>query len=390
MNKKVLIIIISIVVAIAIAVGSIIIVKNNSIAGSEINKGNAQKEDDTWDDWELSIDRTSLKLPMKYSEFINKGFYINESSLAYNLEYGELDAETSVGLNTSLYGNTTYSNGTTSGITLVVYNPSSEKIKIKDSYIVGIEFVYGNNYTRGEIKLINNTRKTEVKVGKSTISEIKTAFGPHYERDNLNTFHYYPDLDKDGTISRNDLNMKRFISLYCDSENEILNIYDFMYCDFGSDNYNWNMDTSNDNLNWNIPTNFSYLKTDRFGTEQVYDNEQYRVHLLTYWKFDSDFKEITNFLNNKENYNGKGSIVENSKYGKIFVLELDEYNYEDRYSYYVITEDGKYFMHIVSKATPNTTYQEAGLNIVEWKSFCKKASRMSIDDVTKLALEFLP
>ena len=390
MNKKVLIIIISIVVAIAIAVGSIILVKNNSIAGSEINKGNAQKEDDTWDDWELSIDRTSLKLPMKYSEFINKGFYINESSLAYNLEYGELDAETSVGLNTSLYGNTTYSNGTTSGITLVVYNPSSEKIKIKDSYIVGIEFVYGNNYTRGEIKLINNTRKTEVKVGKSTISEIKTAFGPHYERDNLNTFHYYPDLDKDGTISRNDLNMKRFISLYCDSENEILNIYDFMYCDFGSDNYNWNMDTSNDNLNWNIPTNFSYLKTDRFGTEQVYDNEQYRVHLLTYWKFDSDFKEITNFLNNKENYNGKGSIVENSKYGKIFVLELDEYNYEDRYSYYVITEDGKYFMHIVSKATPNTTYQESGLNIVEWKSFCKKASRMSIDDVTKLALEFLP
>ena len=163
-----------------------------------------------------------------------------------------------------------------------------------------------------------------------------------------------------------------------------------MYCDFGSDNYNWNMDTSNDNLNWNIPTNFSYLKTDRFGTEQVYDNEQYRVHLLTYWKFDSDFKEITNFLNNKENYNGKGSIVENSKYGKIFVLELDEYNYEDRYSYYVITEDGKYFMHIVSKATPNTTYQESGLNIVEWKSFCKKASRMSIDDVTKLALEFLP
>lgn len=390
MNKKILIIIIFIVVAIAVAVGSIMLVKNNNTSGSEMNKGNTQKEDDTWDNWELSIDKTSLKLPMKYSEFINKGFYIDESGLAYNLEYGELDAETSLGLNTSLYGNTTYSNGTTSGITLVVYNPSSEKIKIKDSYIVGIEFVYGSNYTRGEIKLINNTRKTEVEVGKSTISEIKTAFGSHYEHDNLNTFHYYPDLDKDGIISMNDLSMKRFISLYCDSETEVLDVYDLMYCDFGSDNYNWDMSGSNDDLNWKIPTNFSYLRTDRFGTEQVYDNEQNRVHLLTYWKFDRDFKEVTNYLNDKENYSGKGSIVENSKYGNLFVLELDKYNYEDRYSYYVITEDGKYFMHIVSKATPSTTYKESGLNIVEWQSFYKKASRMSIDDVTKLALEFLP
>lgn len=388
MSKKTLIIIITIVVAIVIGVGAIIIVKNNSIAGSEMNKGNTPREDKTWDDWELSIDKTTLKLPMKYSEFINKGFYIDESGLSYNLEYGELDAQTSLGINT--YGNTTYSNGNTSGITLIVYNPSDEKIKIKDSYIVGIEFVYGSNYNRGEIKLINNTRKAEVEVGKSTISEIKTAFGSHYEYDNLNTFHYYPDLDKDGVISMNDLNMKRFISLYCDSETEILNIYDFMYCDFGSDNYNWDMSPSDGDLNWKIPTNFSYLRTDRFGTEQVYDNEEYRVHLLTYWKFDRDFKEVTNYLNDKENYNGKGTIVENSKYGNLFVLELDKYNSEDRYSYYVITEDGKYFMHIVSGATPNTTYKESGLNIVEWQSFYKEASRMSIDDVTKLALEFLP
>ena len=392
MNKKKLIIIISIIVVLVVGTGTIVLLNKNK-GESKISNENTKEKEDNWDDWELSIDKTSLKLPMKYSEFINKGFYIDRSELSYNIEYSELDSKVSAGFNNSLYGKTTYSNGITSGIILVVYNPSNEKIRVKDSYVVGIGFEDDTDYlkySRGEIKLINNSRKTEVEVGKNTISEIEKAFGTHYKYDNSNTFNYYPDLDKDGTISMNDVNMERYISLYCNSENEVLDIYKFFYCDFGGDNYNWNIEVGNDNLNWNIPKNFSYLEADRYGTKKVYDNEQYRVNLLTYWKFNNDYKEITNYLNNKENYNGKGSIVENSKYGKIFVLELDKYNDEDRYSYYVITEDGKYFMHIVSKTTPEMTYKESGLSVSDWAYVYKKASRMSIDDVIKLAIEFLP
>lgn len=248
MKKKILLIIIAIAV-----VGTIILVRNNNdkknndgIAENKMNTVNTQEESGIWDDWELSIDKTTLKLPMKYSEFINMGFYANGGNVENNIEYCKLEPTVSSGICNNRYGYISYSNGITDGITLIVYNPSNEEINIKDSYIIGIGFITDVDKLKGEIKLINNTRKTEVQIGKSTNSEIEAAFGPHYEYDYSNTFTYYPDENKDGSVSMGDLNMRRFISLYCDSETKILDTSDFSYCDNGGDNYNWDISSNND------------------------------------------------------------------------------------------------------------------------------------------------
>ena len=71
-------------------------------------------------------------------------------------------------------------------------------------------------------------------MNKSSISEISELFGnKHYVNRYENEFTYMPDKNNDDVIDIKDLYAYKTLHLYCDSDTQILNPYDFNYTNFG-------------------------------------------------------------------------------------------------------------------------------------------------------------
>ena len=298
-----------------------------------------------WDNWELVIDNKNITLPMKYDDFINLGFEVEYSGLAENINYHKIKPTYSFGTNNTMY-TTTYTNGKIGGISLVVYNPSDDTILVKDSIIIGIEFTKEYDYTKGDIKLINKTKGTEVVFGKSSAQDIEKAFGQHYKYDEKNSFHYYPNSNKDSSST----SMDSFISLKCYGESNILTTYGFYYADKGNSD---SIKITKSDEKYTVPSNYKLTHETVAGVNKTYRSDEYIVETLEYWKYNNDFKKITQYLENKDQNVSMGKLVTNKKYGEIFVLESDTYHYENRYSYYVLIDDGKYFLQVASLAKSN-------------------------------------
>ena len=306
--------------------------------------GQLQSTSLNWDKWELIIDNKSITLPMKYEDFINLGFEVEYSNLAENIDYHRLESTYSMG--TYNQQKTTYTNGKTNGISLTVYNPSEETILVKDSIIIGIEFVSVNNSIKGDIKLINHTKNTEVTFGVSSAKEIEEAFGQHYQYDSKNNYHYYPNSSVDASSTSIDC----FISLNCYGETGILNTYGFYYADKGNSK---DIKINKSPEKYKIPSEYKLTHQTVVGVNKTYRSNEYIVETLEYWKFDNEFKQITKYLENKSQNVSMGKLINNNKYGEIFVLEYEKYHYENRYSYYVLINDGEYFLQVVSLAKTN-------------------------------------
>lgn len=298
-----------------------------------------------WDNWELVIDNKNITLPMKYVDFINLGFEVEYSGLAENINYFKIKPTYSFETNNSMY-TTTYTNGKVSGISLVVYNPSDETILVKDSIIIGIEFTKEYDYTKGDIKLINKTKNTEVIFGKSTAQDIEKAFGQHYNYDGKNSFHYYPNTNNDSSSTSKD----SFISLECYGDSNILGTYGFLYTDKGNSD---SVKITKSPEKYKLPSNYKLTHETEAGVNKTYRSDEYIVETLEYWKFNSDFKKITQYLENKNQNISMGKLITNNKYEEIFVLESDTYHYENRYSYYVLINNGEYFLQVASLAKNN-------------------------------------
>ena len=298
-----------------------------------------------WDNWELVIDNKTITLPMKYDDFINLGFEVEYSGLAENINYHKIKPTYSFGTNNTMY-TTTYTNGKIGGISLVVYNPSDETILVKDSIIIGIEFTKEYDYTKGDIKLINKTKNTEVIFGKSSAQDIEKAFGQHYKYDEKNSFHYYPNSNKDSSST----SMDSFISLKCYGESNILTTYGFYYADKGNSD---SIKITKSDEKYIVPSNYKLTHETVAGVNKTYRSDEYIVETLEYWKYNNEFKKITQYLENKDQNVSMGKLVTNKKYGEIFVLESDTYHYENRYSYYILIDDGKYFLQVASLAKSN-------------------------------------
>ena len=298
-----------------------------------------------WDNWELVIDNKNITLPMKYDDFINLGFEVEYSGLAENINYHKIKPTYSFGTNNTMY-TTTYTNGKIGGISLVVYNPSDDTILVKDSIIIGIEFTKEYDYTKGDIKLINKTKGTEVVFGKSSAQDIEKAFGQHYKYDEKNSFHYYPNSNKDSSST----SMDSFISLKCYGESNILTTYGFYYADKGNSD---SIKITKSDEKYTVPSNYKLTHETVAGVNKTYRSDEYIVETLEYWKYNNEFKKITQYLENKDQNVSMGKLVTNKKYGEIFVLESDTYHYVNRYSYYVLIDDGKYFLQVASLAKSN-------------------------------------
>lgn len=298
-----------------------------------------------WDNWELVVDNKNITLPMKYDDFINLGFDVEYSGLAENINYHKIKPNYSFGTNNTMY-TTTYTNGKIGGVSLVVYNPSEDTILVKDSVIIGIEFTKEYDYTKGDIKLINKTKGTEVVFGKSSAQDIEKAFGQHYKYDEKNSFHYYPNSNKDSSST----SMDSFIALKCYGESNILTTYGFYYADKGNSD---SIKITKSDEKYTVPSNYKLTHETVAGVNKTYRSDEYIVETLEYWKFNNDLKKITQYLENKDQNVSMGKLVTNKKYGEIFVLESDTYHYENRYSYYVLIDDGKYFLQVASLAKSN-------------------------------------
>lgn len=359
-RKTILIVIISVLVVIAVGIGTAILLKKNNI---EEIKGNMQKKDDSWDEWELVIDNKSITLPMKYEDFINLGFEVDYSELAENIDYRTIKPTYRFG--TYNEGDTTYTNGKTNGISLVLYNPSEESIIVKDSIVIGIKFVTVYNSIAGDIKLINKTKNTEVTFGKSSAKDVEEAFGQHYKYDDKDIFNYYPNSNKDSSST----SLDKFISLNCSGKTNILTTYGFSYADKGNSE---NIKINKSAEKYKVPSNYELTHETVAGVNKTYRSDEYIVETLEYWKFNNDFKKITQYLENKEQNVSKGKLIVNEKYGEIFVLENDEYNYQRRYSYYVLIDDGKYFLQVASLAKTN------------------EEARIGYEKAIDIALQFVP
>lgn len=197
----------------------------------------------SWDNYKVIIDGTEIKLPIKYADFINKGFYAMTKDTEEDMTQSGLNAKNSRGT-TTLPGRSTrqgdglFTNGKTSNISLILYNNTDEFKTYNECYVVGIGFY--NDTVRyiekllGEVKIINVTKNVELTIGKSTKSEIELTFGRHSKSDASNKFNYYPDTNFDGVINLSDASvLGNKIGLDVDIETGILT-NDFEYIDFGS------------------------------------------------------------------------------------------------------------------------------------------------------------
>ena len=216
--------------------------------GGTPNSGTTNNETENdkvagWDDYSLFIDGKEIKLPMKFSDFQALGFY--EMDTYHDSILTKMCTENSNcgGTHNSNVGNTygLFTNGTTSHIDLVIYNPYDEQKELKDCYVtrVGFEISQRNNnefiqVKIGNVKIVNNTRKAEAIIGTTKYEDIEIVFGPHYQYDYTNTLTYYPDLKSDGVIGMDDLSFSRSLNLYFDNDTRILEPYDFIYYDTGN------------------------------------------------------------------------------------------------------------------------------------------------------------
>jgi len=222
--------------------------ENKPVDGQTQNSGttNETNKNDKvvgWDDYSLFIDGKEIKLPMKFSDFQALGFY--EMDTYHDSILTKMCAENSNcgGTYNSNVGNTygLFTNGTTSHIALVIYNPFDEQKELKDCYVtrVGFEISQRNNNDfiqakLGEVKMVNNTRKVEAIMGTTKYEDIESKFGPHYQYDYTNTLTYYPDLESDGVIGMDDLSFSRSLHMYFDNDTRIFEAYDFNYYDTGN------------------------------------------------------------------------------------------------------------------------------------------------------------
>jgi len=192
-----------------------------------------------WDDYRIVIDNSEIKLPMKYSDFLALGFY-EMDTYHDSLNQDQIQPKDSFRTYNSNVGNIfgLYTNGTTSNISLVIYNDSDEIKSIQDCYIIEMSFIVEARnidfLKTGNIKIINKTKNAEAIFGQSKISEISDLFGPHYQYDYTNTLTYYPDLNSDNIINMDDLSSEYALHLYFDEETQILDVYDFFYYEHGN------------------------------------------------------------------------------------------------------------------------------------------------------------
>ena len=250
-NKKgisrITVILIIMIILICVAVGIFVLNKFNhtNYDKNDVNNNPNVNESSSnatlWDEYEIVIDGISIKLPMTHQEFLNKGFY---QEAAYSTEVTGIDIssyklEPDLSMETALpmLGYATFTNGKTDNISIVVYNPTNEQKLISESYVVGISLKVEPRFgdiTIGEFKIKNNTRKTEIIMNKSTVDQISELFGDkHYIYRNENEFTYLPDKNGDGIINTKDVDGKKMLYLYCDSDTNILIPNNFLYNNFG-------------------------------------------------------------------------------------------------------------------------------------------------------------
>lgn len=243
------VVLIPILVIIIVAIISVTLIKifskdnENSNETSQGNKNSSQAQstesNNTWNNYSLVIDESSITLPMKLSDFLNLGFYEMDT---YHDTILTQTVEPNIGGNTSnsnvgrLYG--LFTNGKTSNIDLLIYNNTDEEKLITDCYITRISFDINNrnidDFTLGNVRIINNAKKIEAVIGKTKYEDIENSFGLHYQYDNSNVLTYYPDINNDGVINLSDLSIDKGLRLYFDSNTEILSAYNFYLLDTGN------------------------------------------------------------------------------------------------------------------------------------------------------------
>ena len=222
--------------------------ESKPVDGQSQNSGTSNETNNNdkvvgWDDYSLFIDGKEIKLPMKFSDFQALGFY--EMDTYHDSILTNMCTENSNcgGTHNSNVGNIygLFTNGTTSHIELILYNPYDEQKEWKDCYVtrVGFEISQRNNNDFiqakiGNVKIVNNTRNAEAIIGVTKYEDIESIFGPHYQYDYTNTLTYYPDLKSDGVIGMDDLSFSRSVNLYFDNDTRILDAYDFIYYDTGN------------------------------------------------------------------------------------------------------------------------------------------------------------
>lgn len=216
---------------------------NNNIDNNTNNNSQTSTKISGWDDYSLFIDGKEIKLPMKFSDFQALGFYEMDTyhdSILTKLCNKNSNCGSTYNSNVgNIYG--LFTNGTTSNIELVIYNPFDEQKELKDCYVtrVGFEISRRNNNEfiqakLGEVKMVNNTRRVEVIMGTTKYEDVESKFGPHYQYDYTNTLTYYPDLESDGVIGMDDLSFDRSLHMYFDNDTRIFEAYDFAYYDMGN------------------------------------------------------------------------------------------------------------------------------------------------------------